>query len=69
MPAPVPLLNVLSLHKAKIGLVHQGGGLQGLTGRLSSHLVRGQGAQFIVNERQQFLGGVLVALLNESEQL
>src|SRR5438270_13719634 len=44
--------------------MHQGGGLERLPGLLLSQLRRRQLAQRIVDQRQQLLGGVGVALVN-----
>jgi hypothetical protein len=40
------------------GFVNQCRGLEGLTGRFIRHLVRRQFAQFLIHQREQFLGGV-----------
>jgi hypothetical protein len=44
--------------------MHQRRGLQGLPRRFAGHFVRGQPAQFLVNQREQFVRGLRVALLN-----
>ena len=46
--------------QAQPGLVNQGGGLEGVTWSLPSHFVRGQFPQFLIDQRQQFLGGRLI---------
>src|SRR5689334_15645469 len=43
------------------------GGLEGVTRSFTGHLVRGQAAQFIVNDRQKFVGGLGVTLLDGGE--
>jgi phosphoribosylaminoimidazole carboxylase (NCAIR synthetase) len=47
--------------------VDEGGGLQGLAGRFVGHLGGGQLAQILIDERQQLLGGLRVALLDPVE--
>src|SRR6266699_3264298 len=47
--------------QAQPGLVNQGGGLEGVTWSLPSHFVRGQFPQFLIDQRQQFLRGLLIA--------
>ena len=49
------------------GLVNEGRGLQRLAGGFAGHLVRRQLAQFLIHQRQQFLGGLRVALPNRFE--
>src|SRR6266481_822217 len=47
--------------QAQPRLVNQGRGLESVTRSLPSHFVRGQFAQFLVNQRKQFLRGRLIA--------
>ncbi len=47
--------------------MHQSRGLQGVARCLPSHLVRRQLAEFIVDKREQLLGGFPVASLNRLE--
>lgn len=47
----------------------EGGGLQRLAGGLARHPLRSQPTQFLVNERQQFLGSLGIALLDAVEDL
>lgn len=42
--------------------------VDGLPGRFTRHSVSGQASQLVVNQRQQLLGGLGVALLNGIEQ-
>src|SRR5438132_346368 len=44
--------------------MHQGGGLEGLPGLFTRQLLSRQLAQLIINEGQELLGGVWVALLD-----
>lgn len=48
-------------------LMHERGGLQRLAGLLDGHLVRGEPPQLIINQREQFFGGVGITLLNTVE--
>jgi hypothetical protein len=45
-------------------LMHKGGGLKCLAGHFLSHFVRGEAAQFVIDEGQQFLRGPGITLLN-----
>jgi len=47
--------------------MHQRGGLEGLAGRFAGHLLRGQLAQFVVSQRQEFPSGLGVALPDRVE--
>src|SRR5262249_32325997 len=64
VPPAVPVLLVPTADEPEIGLVDQGGGLQRLPGRLLGQPLRGQFPQFVVDERQQLLGSVRVAVLD-----
>ena len=44
--------------------MNQRGGLKRLAGLLLSHLLGGQLAQLVIDQRQELLGGVRVALLD-----
>ena len=44
--------------------MNESGGLQGLARPFPGHLLRRQLAQFVINQRQELLGGVRVALLD-----
>ena len=50
--------------EAEVGLVDEGGGLEGLPRRLLGQAVGGELAQLVVDQRQQLLGSVRVALLD-----
>src|SRR2546422_11642232 len=50
-------------------LVHQCCGLEGLAGRFVSHLVRCQFAQLLIDQREQFVGSVGIALLDGSQDM
>lgn len=62
LPLPLILLN-----DPQPGLVNECGRLESLTRRFPRHLGRGECAQFLVNQRQQFLSGFGIALLNAVE--
>ena len=47
----------------------QGGGLQGVPGRLLSHLDRRQFAQLLIDQRQQFCRGLGVALTDRLQKM
>jgi len=46
------------------GFVNQGRGLQGLSGRFPSHLLRRELAQLFVDQRQEFIRRLGIALIN-----
>ena len=46
------------------GFVHERRGLQRLAGRFVRHFVRGESAQFFVNEREQFVRSLGVTVLD-----
>src|SRR5262249_39618818 len=62
--AAVPVLELLHVHQSQVDLVDQGGSLERLARCLLGHLLGGQPPQLVVNQRQQLLGGVRVALLD-----
>ena len=64
MAATVPLLGLLDIDQPEVGLVDQGGRLQRLAGRLLGQLPRRQPPQFVVDQRQELLGRLRVALLD-----
>lgn len=49
--------------------MHQGGGLERMTGSLVGHLVRREPPQFVIDQRQQFVRGFGVTVLNGVEDL
>lgn len=55
--------------KSQIGFVNEGGGLQCLPWLLMSQLCRRELAKFVVNERQQLVGGRWIAGLNSLQNL
>ena len=67
MAAAVPLLDLLAIHQPQVGLVDQGRGLERLARLLLRQLLSRQLAQLVVDQRQQLLGGLRVALLDGRE--
>jgi hypothetical protein len=65
--ATVPALVVLAVDEAQVGLVHEGGGLEGLAGLFLSQPGGGQAAQLFIDQREQFGAGAGIALLNGRE--
>ena len=47
--------------------MNERGGLKRVAGGFVRHLVRGQAAEFLINQRQQFVGGPGIALLDGGE--
>ena len=62
--AAVPAFGALLIDKPHVSLVHQGGGLQRVVGRLVRHPGGGEFAQLVVDQRQQLLGRRRVALFD-----
>src|SRR6266571_4089036 len=63
MAAAIPLL-VCPAGETQPRLMHQRRRLQGLAWPFVGHLVRGEFAQFLVNQRQQLFGGLAITLLD-----
>ena len=63
MTRAVPLVPRLA-DQPQPGLVHQGGGLQRLPGGFAGQFVCRQLAQLMIDQRQEFLGSLGVALPN-----
>jgi len=49
--------------------MHQSGGLKGVSGRFMGHFLRGELAQFVVNEREQFGRRLAVAGRGGAQEL
>src|SRR6266545_269591 len=64
VPAAVPVLGLLHVNQTQVGLVDEGSGLQGLAGRLLGEFRRRQSPQFLVDQGEELLGGVGVALFD-----
>src|SRR5262249_23152983 len=69
MPARVPPPHLLLAHEPKVRLVDQGRGLERLLRSLLSQPLGGEPAQFVVDQRQELLGGGRVALLDGRQDL
>src|SRR5437867_6696176 len=61
--SPAVPCEILGPDESKPGLMNERSRLKGLVRTLLRHLLRGEFAQFIVHERQQFIGGLGIALL------
>ena len=48
--------------QAQVGLVDEGGGLQGVIGALLAQVISGQAAQFAIDDREQLVEGFTVSL-------
>ena len=62
MSAALPTL-FLSSCQPQPRLMNQGRGLQGLSGRLKGYLVSGELSEFVINKREELLGGLGIAVL------
>src|SRR5262249_39058427 len=65
----IPAWRWIPAYEPKIGFVHQGCGLQGLTRLLARQPLSGQSPQLFVNERQELLGSGWIARLNPRQDL
>jgi hypothetical protein len=65
--APAVPSRIFGPYKSKIGFVHQRRGLERLAGCFTGKLLRGQTAQFGVDQREQLLCGPRIALLDGRE--
>ena len=66
MGAPLPLPTILA-SKLEPCLVHQGGGLEGLSGSFTGKLGGGEMAKFVVNQRQESLSGLGLTRLDRGK--
>ena len=64
VPAAVPMLHAVDVNEPKVGLMNQRGGFERLAGLLLGQLLRGQLAELVVDQRQELLGRLRVALLD-----
>ena len=53
VPAVIPSFGIRPADESQIRLVHQGGGLQGLSGRLVGQMSGSEFSQFRIHDRQQ----------------
>src|SRR5262249_48110865 len=59
--AAVPVLGLLAADQSEVGIVDEGGRLEGLPGPLLGQSCRGESAQFVVDQGQQLGGGLRVS--------
>jgi len=64
MPPADPLLNLFTIDEAEVGFMHQGGGLERLTRLLVYQTLCRQLAQFVVDQWQELIGRVEIALFD-----
>jgi len=67
--AAVPLLDLLHVHQADVGLMDQGRRLQRLARLFLSELRGRQPPQLVIDQRQQLFGGVRIAVLDGAQNL
>ncbi len=63
VPATVPMLGAVPTDQPQISFVDQRGRLERLSGLFFCHPLRGKAAQFAVDERQELLGSLRIALV------
>jgi hypothetical protein len=64
VPSAIPIRRLIITHQPQIGFVHEGRRLQRLPG-LFARQPRGRKlSQFVVDQGQEFLGGVRIAVIN-----
>jgi hypothetical protein len=66
---PVPPFHLVLADEPQIGLVHQGGGLERQGARLAAQVALGQGAELVVDERQQAVYGRGIAAAGTLQNL
>ena len=64
MSPRIPMLDVVDIHQPDICLVYEGRGLKCLPRPFLCHLLGRQSAQLAVDQREQFLGCLAIALLD-----
>jgi hypothetical protein len=64
VPATIPVLGLVNVYQPQIGLVDQSSGLEGLAGLLLSEPLGRELAEFIIDQREQPVGGTRIALLD-----
>jgi hypothetical protein len=67
MTAILELHLSVSARHSQPRLVNERGGLQRLAGGFAGHPLRGQSAQFLIDQREKFFGGFGVAVLDAVE--
>ena len=68
MGAVLPGL-VRRAHQAQPGLMNKSGGLECVAGGFTCHAMRRQFSELVINQREQFLGGFGITLVNAIENL
>src|SRR5215471_17483679 len=67
MARPVPMLSLVRVHQADVGFMHQSSGVERLPRFLLGELSSCQLAQLLVDQRQELLGGLRIALVDCGE--
>ncbi len=67
--AAAPVVRQRPADEAEVGLVDEGGGLEGLTRLLGGQPDGGEFAQFVVDKREQFGGGLRVSTVDGAQEL
>ena len=67
--AAVPAVGLLASDEPNVSLVDECGGLESLAGLLAGESLRRQVPQFVVDEREEFLGGVGVTPLDSGQDV
>jgi hypothetical protein len=67
--SPVEILGLGLVHKLDIGLVNQGGGLQGVAGALVAKVRGGEGMQLVVDNGQEDIGSARFAFADAEQDL
>ena len=69
MAPAIPRLFGIVADETQIGFVDQGGGVEGLSRFFVGEFLGGEFAQLVVDQRQQLIGGVQIALLDGLQNL
>ncbi len=64
----IPFTVAVGTDQAQVGLVNQGSRLNGLSWRLTLEFLGRQGAKFLVDDRQEFVGSLAIALFECQEE-
>ena len=67
MPAAIPVPGFFRVHQPHVRLVDQCRGLERLARFFMSHFFECEPPQFLIDQRQQLLGGMLVAVLDGTQ--
>src|SRR5205807_6067923 len=66
--SPVLPVGISLCDQFHVGLMHQGSWLQGVIWPLTAQVADGQATEFLVNDRNEFAGGFLIAVCELSQQ-